>query len=265
MLPQAPWLALAKARLAAKTRLAAAREISFVAPSQWLAQQIRKSPVGAGREVQVIANGLDLDRYKPIDKTAARALFNLPPQRPVLLFGAVNSRSDSRKGYAQLDAALRHLAGTGALGDLVLCVFGSARRERSELHGVPVFNVGQLHDDESLAALYSAADLFVAPSLQDNLPNTVVEAAACGLPTVAFDIGGMRDIIDDGVTGLLAPTVDPVALAGAIARAMASSSWLRDAGIKARLLAQARFDDSDFAAAHLELYSRVLQSTPHPS
>jgi glycosyltransferase involved in cell wall biosynthesis len=125
--------------------------------------------------------------------------------------------------------------------------------------------VGHLHDEASLVALYSAADLFVAPSLQDNLPNTVLEANACALPTVAFDIGGMADLIEHRVSGWLAAAGDASALADGLAFALSQPAWRLSAGRAARAAAVARFDYPVVAAAHVGLYRQALARRAAPA
>ena len=227
-----------------------------------MARIAQRSPVARGRAVQVIPNTIDTTRFKPIDRSAARQLFGLPPDRTVLLFGAVNAEADARKGYAQLDAALRLLQQRGLHEGLLLCVFGSVTRGDGTLHGIPVRHVGHLHDDEALVALYSAADLFVAPSLQDNLPNTVLEANACGLPSLAFDIGGMADLIEHGVSGWLAAAGDAAALADGLTHALQQVAWRQAAGVAARAAAVARFSYPVVAAAHAALYREAISRVP---
>jgi glycosyltransferase involved in cell wall biosynthesis len=139
-------------------------------------------------------------------------------------------------------------------------VFGSAVRGDDVLHGFPVRHVGRLFDEESLVALYSAADVFVAPSLQDNLPNTVLEAAACGLPAVAFDVGGMSDLIDPGETGWLAAPGDVASLTEALLAAVRDERWRAAASRAARLLAEQRFSQAVVAQAHARLYREALAS-----
>jgi len=251
-------LALPRQRLAAKVRAADATRLRFIGPSRWMAGVAARSPVARGRAVQVIPNAIDTTRFKPIDRAAARQLFGLPDDRTVLLFGAVNAEADARKGHAQLDAALRLLQARGQAQRLLLCVFGSATRGDGILHGIPVRHVGHLHDDESLIALYAAADVFVAPSLQDNLPNTVLEANACGLPSVAFDIGGMADLVEHGSTGWLVAAGDAAALADGIAHAVDHVAWRQTAGAAARVAAVARFSYPVVAAAHAALYRQAL-------
>lgn len=251
-------LALPRQRLTAKVRASGSTSLRFICPSRWMASVAQRSPVARGRAVQVIPNAIDTTRFKPIDPSAARQLFGLPPDRAVLLFGAVNAEADARKGYAQLDAALRLLQQRGLHEGLLLCVFGSVTRGDGTLHGIPVRHVGHLHDDESLVALYSAADLFVAPSLQDNLPNTVLEANACGLPSMAFDVGGMADLVEHGVSGWLAAARDAAALADGIAHALKHPSWRQSAGLAARAAAVAGFSYPVVAAAHAALYRDAI-------
>jgi len=178
----------------------------------------------------------------------------------VILLGAANVGSDLRKGAAQLEQALAQLAGSDSLANAQLCVFGTAIRRELVLHGVPVLEVGHLRDEESLVALYSAADLFVAPSLQDNLPNTVLEAMACGLPCVAFNIGGMADLICDGVSGRLAAQGDVSALARCMQQLLSDAAWREAAGQAARRRAEERFSYSKVATQHTDLYGQLLSA-----
>ena len=259
MQTRAPAVPLASRLLAARTRLAAARRIHYVAPSGWMATVAARSPVAQGCAVSLLPNAIDVDRYKPIDKRAARDLFGLPQDRLVLLFGGVLSSTDPRKGFALLDAALQRIAATPLAARLTVCVFGSAQRGAAQLHGIHTVHTGHLHDDESLIALYAAADVFVAPSLQDNLPNTVMEAAACGLPTVAFDIGGLGDLVRHRQTGWLAPPRDADGLAEGLLHALGDDVWRVAAGGAARAHAKASFAYPVVAAGHLRAYESALQ------
>lgn len=258
MQSRARWIPFARSRLRAKAEAFADADLHIVAPSRWLADVAKASSATAGRSVTVIPNAIDLQRFRPIDRSAARVLYGLPDDATVLLFGALQAGTDARKGFAQLDAALRLLA-EGPLRDrLVLCVFGGAQRGDAMTHGIRVRHVGHLVDEESLIALYSAADAFVAPSLQDNLPNTVVEASACGLPTIAFAIGGMPDLVLDGATGRLAVPGSADSLARAIESIATDREACRRAGLAARAHIAGLCASDIVADRHLSLYRDAI-------
>ena len=113
-------------------------------------------------------------------------------------------------------------------------VFGQLAPQAAPQLGFPVHYTGHLHDDLSLRALYSAADAFVLPSRQDNLPNTGLEAHACGTPVVAFNTGGLPDIVADRVNGALAEPFDPESLAAAIRWVLEDASRRPALGAAAR-------------------------------
>ncbi|BAU44000.1 glycosyltransferase family 4 protein [Leptolyngbya sp. O-77] len=189
--------------------------ITLVTPSQWMAKCVSRSPLFEHCQVKVIPNGLDTTIYKPIDKLIARQIFNLPPHKKLVLFGAGSTSSDPRKGFQFLIKALQKLDLERWRDELGLVIFGE-----SQSTALPVefetHYVGRLNDDVSLATAYAAADVFVAPSMQDNLPNTVLESFACGTPCVAFEIGGMPDMIDYYQNGYLAKPFEPEDLAAGI-------------------------------------------------
>jgi glycosyltransferase involved in cell wall biosynthesis len=192
------------------------RPLQIVCPSQWLADCVRSSALMGEWPVAVVPNPIDTGRWQPIDQRLARQLLGLPQDCPLLLFGAMGGGTDPRKGLELLLAALAQLRGEPNLQTLQLAVFGQCEPQ-SPLHlGFHVHYTAHLHDDLSLRALYSAADAMVIPSRQDNLPNTGLEAHACGTPVVAFNTGGLPDIVVDRVTGVLAEPFEPVSLAEAI-------------------------------------------------
>ena len=178
--------------------------LTIVTPSQWLAQCTSSSSLFQCLRIEVIPNGLDTQRYKPIDKQLAKNLIGLPPDKQIILFGAVSATSAPRKGFHLLVSALQKLSHSQGNDQVDLVIFGSSQPSKPPDFGFKVHYLGKLKDDISLALLYAAADVFVAPSVQDNLPNTVMEALACGTPCVAFNIGGMPDMIDHKQNGYLA-------------------------------------------------------------
>jgi len=179
--------------------------LTIVTPSQWLADCARNSSLFQDLRIEVIANGLDIQKYKPIEKNTARHLLGLPQDKQLILFGAMTATSDNRKGFHLLLPAIKKLSqGEIWQHKLELVVFGASEPINPPDFGLKTHYLGRLNDDISLALVYAAADIFVAPSIEDNLPNTVMEALACATPSVAFKIGGMPDMIEHQENGYLA-------------------------------------------------------------
>ncbi|GAA4648614.1 hypothetical protein GCM10023116_08830 [Kistimonas scapharcae] len=135
-------------------------------------------------------------------------MLGLPPEKKLLLFGAMSSTSDPRKGYHLLIPALQKLKSEGKADNLELIIFGASHGEAEEETGIITHYMGRLNDDFSLCLLYNSANIFIAPSLQDNLPNTVVESLSCGTPCITFDIGGMKDLLCDPMLGTKCQSID---------------------------------------------------------
>jgi glycosyltransferase involved in cell wall biosynthesis len=179
-----------------------------------------------------------------------------------VLFGAMGGSADPRKGADLLLEAVQRLrsqvAGT-PLEQLELVVFGQSRPAQLPDHGFPIHYSGHLHDDLSLRLLYAAADVFVIPSRQDNLPNTGLEAHACGTPVVAFATGGLVDIVEDRVTGALADPFAPASLAGAIRWLLEDPQRRRQLGAAARQRAERLWEPARVAGLYAEVYRQALE------
>ncbi len=202
--------------------------LTIVCPSLWLAREAARSPLFRDFPVRVIPSGIDSGEYRPVAREDARRHFGLPASAPIVLFVA-ESVEDRRKGFRlllQAIAAIRDIPG------LLLVTIGGG--DVAALRD-PVFrHLGPLHDGASMRAAYSAADVFAIPSLQDNFPNTVLEAMACATPVVGFDAGGIGEAVIDGRTGLLAPAGDGPALAPLLRRV------LEDGRLRTALAAESR-------------------------
>lgn len=190
--------------------------LTIVTPSTWLGKCASSSSLFKDVRVEVIPNGLDTQQYKPIPQQVAREVLNLPQDKQLILFGAMYPNSDRRKGFHFLQQALQSIKKSEWHDSIEVVIFGAARPKEPIDLGLPCHYLGKLNDDISLAVVYSAANVFVAPSTQDNLPNTVMEALACGTPSVAFNIGGMPDMIEHQHNGYLAQTFDSEDLARGI-------------------------------------------------
>lgn len=235
------------------------KEITLVAPSQWLAKCAKSSSLFADGHVEVIPNGIDTKVYKPIDKYFARQVLGISLDEKIILFGAMSSTSDYNKGFQYLQPALSRLATIYDKNNIRLLVFGASAPKEDILFPYPVQYTGRLYDEISLTLLYSAADVFVAPSIMDNLPNTVMESLACGTPCVAFYIGGMPDLIDHGENGYLVRPFESEDLAKGIAWILEDDERWKKLSQKARNKVFKNFDINIVANKYINLYEKILE------
>ncbi len=253
---------LAAALLSDKKELFSGGHLTIVTPSRWLAECARSSVVFKGRRVEVIPNGIETDIFCPMPKPQAKEALGLDPGILTLLFGAENT-GEKRKGFKQLAEVLRHCMADERFRRLVqgdrlrLLCFGYPSPVIEEA-GIPVTSLGYLNSDEKVRTAYSAADIFIQASLEDNLPNTMLEAMACGTPVVAFGVGGMPDVIEHGVTGMLAPAGDAERLGDAILETVFDRRRLEEMAERCRGLMETRFSLHNQGNAFLAIYEELV-------
>ncbi|MDO8445567.1 MAG: glycosyltransferase family 4 protein [Deltaproteobacteria bacterium] len=236
--------------------------LTVVAPSRWLAECARSSSLFRDTRVKVIPNGLDIQIFKPIDKSTARNILSLPQDKKLILFGAMDSTSDRNKGFHFLLPVLRMLSEKGWRDRAELVVFGSREPENTPDLGIKARYMGKLNDEISLAILYSAADLFVLPSIQENLPNTVMEALACGTPCIAFNQGGLPDMIEHGKNGYLAKPYETNELARGIEWVLEDDERWRGLSQRARKKVEDEFAIEKVAKRYEDLYKEIISGRP---
>ncbi len=234
-----------------KRRTWARLPLTIVCPSRWLAERAAGSAALRDKRIEVIANPIDHEIFKPLDKSTARRALNLPLDRQLILFGAIGGPADPRKGFAYLRAALGNLR---ARDGIELAVFGGETTAAPALD-LPLHNVGRLSDELSLNLLYNACDVFVLPTQQDNLPNTVMEALASGTPCVAFDSGGVADLVQHQENGYLAKAKDPVDLLRGLQWTL-EQSWYADA---LHQQSRERYSFQRISDQYLRLYRSLIK------
>jgi glycosyltransferase involved in cell wall biosynthesis len=232
--------------------------VHVAAPSRWIGDEARRSALFRDADVTNIPNGVDLNHFRPMDKDTARSVLGLPRDKTLLLFGAAHALADRRKGVHLLQEALRSIAASPACKDVELVVFGSSEPAQPVDFGFRTHYLGRLEDNLTLCLAYNAADVFIAPSLQENMANTVLESLACGVPVAAFDVGGMGDMVRTGRNGLLVPEPTAEGLAEAILSLLAGGG-LAELGRNGRADAEDRFDILKVARQYLELYEEVAK------
>jgi glycosyltransferase involved in cell wall biosynthesis len=230
--------------------------LTIVSPSQWLANCAKASPLFENCRIEVIPNGIDVEVYKPINQSAARAALNLPQDKHLVLFGAGSTSGDPRKGFHLLLSALQKLD-ANLWGDrLELVIFGESKPQNALPLQFQARYLGRLSDDVSLALAYVSADLFIAPSQEDNLPNTVMEALSCGTPCLAFDIGGMPDMIEHQKTGYLVQPFEIDDLVKGVEWILDNPARLKTLSVQARNHAIEKFPFRSCSEQILNIYKK---------
>lgn len=249
--PRLPWplsRCLAAWAWRRKRRLYKHCGIRFVACSQWLRKEALESTLMRDQSVTAIPNAIDTARFFRSEQSEARRALHLPGDKRLLLFVAQNV-DNPYKGMSHLAEAVAELADTDV--ELVMLGGNAASAERL-LPGVTVHALGYVRDAEVMRRAYVAADVFVLPSLSENLPNTIMEAMACGTPSVAFRVGGIPEMITDGVTGFTARYRDSHDLALCLARALAAPSMAETCVARVREL----YSEEAVARLYLEIYKQ---------
>ncbi|MCO8120558.1 glycosyltransferase [Stieleria sp. TO1_6] len=235
----------------------AGKNLHIATPSRWLQRHAENSGLVQQATVQTIYNGVDLTEFRPLDKQRARQELGLPNDRTIIGFGAA-SLSNPRKGMQEFFRAVSKLSAPAE----VLCLGFGDHSKAPSFHQLPeVHTTGFLTTPDQLARVYSAADVFVMPSLGENMPQTVVEAMACGTPTVAFRVGGIPEIVIPGETGMLADLGNCDQLGRGIQWMIDHPTERRQMGQRSRELVCREFDLDVQTEKYLSLYQRAIQAT----
>jgi glycosyltransferase involved in cell wall biosynthesis len=232
--------------------------ITVVSPSRWLAKCASSSSLFQDLHVEVIPFGLNIERYKSMSQTIARELLNLPQDKQIILFGAVQATSDLRKGFRLLQLALQNLSQSGYGDQFELVIFGASQPITPVGLGFRAHYLGKLNDDIALQITYAAADVMIVPSLQESFGQTASESLACGTPVVAFAGSGLDDIIDHQQNGYLANPYDTDDLAQGIIWVLEDSDRLQKLSHRAREKAEQEFSQELQAKRYLSLFEAIL-------
>ena len=243
--------------LALKRDLLAARQgrVHFVATGRKMADLIAESSIGRGHPVSIIPNGVDLDLFAPNPRVMADPSPDSSLSRasqPLKLLMVAAHFGEERKGLSILGQALAQQQ-PGSI-DLILAGYGAPSR----LGGHNVNSPGSIAGRTDMADLYRWADVVVIPSIDDNLPNVLLEAMASGVCCIATSVGGMPDLIKHGRNGLLVPPGDPAVLAQALNDVRSNPHRRRDLGRRARAYAETHLASSIEAQAYLGLYDEMV-------
>lgn len=233
--------------------------INFVTCSRWLADTAKGSTLLQRFNISPIPNPINTDLYAPKDKSVSKQKLNLNKDKLHILFATMTLK-EKRKGFHLLLEALINLdkKSPSLKEKIELIVMGAG--ENSQFNNIP-FNTsftGRLKNDDDIVNCYNAADIFVAPSIQDNLPNTVMESLSCGVPVAAFNIGGMSDMIDHMQNGYLANEISPPKLADAIYWIINKIDQSNELSFNSRKKVMGNYTNQIIAEKYSKLYESVL-------
>lgn len=230
-------------------------KIHFVGCSKWITEMARKSSLLKGASFTSIQNPIDTSVFKPSEKIDSRERFQLPKDKFLLLFAAAKL-SDKRKGAAYLIEACSILK-QYYTDKIEIVLMGNGSEELCQALPFKVNSLGYISDTSTMVAAYSCADLFVIPSLEDNLPNTIMESMACGTPCVGFEIGGIPEMIEHKINGYVANYKDANDLANGIRWVLEHKDRqaLSDACVKK---VEENYTEEVIAKQYLELYKSII-------
>lgn len=237
------------------------KNIQFVTCSEWLASVARSSGLLKNYPVTAIPNPIDTAVFKPLteaERQAFRSEKGISPNAHVLLFAAMKV-SEERKGFRFLLEALQMLKAQRPDFQLEILVLGKAELEALAALPYPVHVLGLVQDQAKLVQAYGAADVFAIPSLEDNLPNTVMESLACGTPVAGFATGGIPEMVGHLQEGFIAPQGDSRALAEGIFEVLEGKTGLEKYRETARRKVEMNYSNAVVAGRYSEIYKNLLR------
>ena len=241
-----------------KKRLYHASNIHFVTCSRWLEEQAKQSSLMVGQRITAIPNTIDTRIFCPTDRREARLAAQLPAEGKVILFVS-QKVTDERKGVAYFVEAVNRLAAEHPelAADTSVAVLGGNAEEVCGKLKLPSYPLGYVADEHTIVSIYNSADVYVLPSLEDNLPNTIMEAMACGVPCVGFRVGGIPEMIEHRRTGYIANFKDSNDLATGMAWTLLEAD--RDE-LRANCLRKVAHDYSQQSVAmrYIEVYNETI-------
>lgn len=225
--------------------------IRVIAPSRWLQEKAAISNIFQPLPVSTIPYALDTDVFFNRNTIALRQELNIPAENTIFLFVAQNI-SYYRKGFDLLIDALKQMANP----KITLLIIGYS--QKSDFPGLHCIHLGSIKSRQALSYYYSLADAFILPSREDNLPNVMLESLACGTPVIAFETGGMSEIIQNGITGLKSVEINSHSLKNILEQFLLDKDQFNSEII--RQYAVKHFNEKLIAAEYLKLYNEIASS-----
>jgi glycosyltransferase involved in cell wall biosynthesis len=221
----------------------------LVSPSKWLAKQAAESQMLKDSKIYTIPNPVDCGLFSPGDKRSARDVFEISNDTFVIGCSAANLKDPMKNIKAIIDG-VAILQSQFPSKEIQILAVGDGRLES---RNVKVQTTGLIRTPDRMVEAYRAMDVFVSMSLSENLPMTLVEAAAVGVPVVCLNIGGMPEIVIDGHSGRVLDSTDD--LLNVLTELLSSVSERQRMARNARTLALSQFDLPKVLKKYAEVYS----------
>lgn len=231
--------------------------ITFITCSQWLKEQASQSALLKGHSIQNIPNPINTNLFKPRNKQEARLKSGLPTDKKLILFGSAKI-TDKRKGIDYFIESCKLLAEkhpelTEQLG---VVVYGKDSDQLKSQVPFQVYPLNYISNEKELVDIYNAVDLFVTPSLEENLPNTIMEAMACGVPCVGFQVGGIPEMIDHLHNGYVADYKSVEDFANGIHWALSEGEYKSLSEAACRKVSTS-YSESIIAKKYIDVYNKI--------
>lgn len=243
-----------------KQKVYSSGNIHFVACSNWLAAQAKASGLLQNHAVTTIPNPIDTHLFAPNDKVAAARRLGLPSDKQLVLFASQRITNENKGIQYLIEACNQLVAAHPEMKNSVgLVMLGGHAEELEDAFSLPTYSLGYVNDTKKIVDVYNAVDVFVLPSLSENLPNTIMEAMSCGVPCVGFDVGGIPEMIDHLQNGYVARYKDAASLAEGI-------TWILDKDTNGAELSrrcihkvQTAYAQQHVAKRYLEVYQEAIK------
>lgn len=232
--------------------------IIYITCSKWLQGEAKRSALIGQNTIECIPNPIDTSVFCKADKAEARRKLGLPTDKHLILF-ASQRVTNQNKGMSYLVDACRKMVEQHpeTLANTAVVVLGGHAEDLCENFDLPMFPLGYVSDTQQIVDVYNAIDVFVLPSLSDNLPNTIMEAMACGVPCVGFEVGGIPEMIDHEHNGYVVKMKDSADLAYGI-------NWVLNVADYGKLSANAVekvkqcYSQTRVATQYIDIYKRAF-------
>jgi glycosyltransferase involved in cell wall biosynthesis len=231
------------------------KNITFVTCSNWLKKRAEKSALFSGLRLFSVPNPIDTVLFRPMNQMLCREALNLPTDKQLILFGSMKV-SDKRKGIDYMVKAAELLSQKEGTKNIELVIFGLSDTDLSGLFPFNVNYIRFLTDENDMISLYNAADVYVTSSLEENLPNTIMEAMTCGTPCIGFNVGGIPEMIDHKINGYIAAYKSAEDLARGIHYVL-NEVDLQQFGSAARNKAMQFYSQNKVAERYVEVYKAM--------